>query len=289
MAKSKKIISVILSVAMCTGIVCAATANAEKTTPKSEQTVAQTMTKEELHLEVNRRFFDENENLLQISDDLGITPYECLPPIPDSTEMSETERQKAVEKRLQIEAALSKEVHRRMFDNDEDLIKIANDLGIPVYENLPPVSIDWESEKLQEQGSEKIVIDSFPSKLGDLPLITAFSDLYTGYASYTQNYFDPDSNTISVDYTFSGTPFETNERRVQVRLYRQRKSYAGSKDWEFVKKYDVTFFGSVSTSCIFNNLSDDYVYCLGFTNVSNESNAGSTKIDGQVYISNSYD
>lgn len=290
MKKSKQIATALIGMVACVGIICTLTANAEGFALKSKQTAVQTMTKEELRTEINRRFFDNGENLTQIADELGIKAYECLPLTSKETEMTEDERQKNAEMQIQFEKELTNEVRHRLFYKGDDLEQIADDLGIPIYENLPPIPIDLEAEESQEQGEEKIIIDSFPSKRADLPLITAFDDLPSGYASYTQNYFDPKSDTISVDYTFTGTSFETNERRVEVRLYRQRKSWAGSKEWEFVKKYSVTFFGSVSTTCIFNNLNnDDYVYCLGFNNVSTQYNTGSTQISGHAYISNSYD
>lgn len=214
MKKAKAITSALLGVVMCTGLICALTANAVEAPAESPVTIAKT------------------EDVVQqdAADTLA-----------------------AIEKTAVID--------------------------IPSYPTGPHLSIEDAESELELQDTSKAVVNSLPTQSHTLPYTAYLNYLAAGDCSYTAHYFTTNTNKLVMALEINGTPNTIST--IQVRLYRQNKYISGSSAWEYVDSHDVSFISYFKSTHSFTDLSDSYVYCLRFDNLSDNSQ---NQIDGTIDI-----
>lgn len=120
-----------------------------------------------------------------------------------------------------------------------------------------------------------------------------FYPLYGGHYTYTSYKFITNTGKISVDLSLMAQQNYTNERRVSVTLYEQKK---GESNWmtNSNKLFSFTpdehnIYKSFSNTFEYDNLSSDYYYCVRFYNSSpgwpTASNVQYYSFDGEFSVS----
>lgn len=120
-----------------------------------------------------------------------------------------------------------------------------------------------------------------------------FYPLYGGRYTYTSYKFITNTGKISVDLSLMAQQNYTNERRVSVTLYEQKK---GESNWmtNSNKLFSFTpdehnIYKSFSNTFEYDNLSSDYYYCVRFYNSSpgwpTASNVQYYSFDGEFSVS----
>lgn len=250
MKKSKIITSAVLSVAMCTGLVFAISANAADTA----------------------------------SEPSALNPAALSAPIEEFKEKYPEQYAQELAYKEAKEATTLGKIEKIMMEEllpqttvEEISAKLEEELGITTYSATEPRPID----ELEQDMARAI---GFPSRPVEMPYAISTGEIPKGYYSYSAFYFRPTSNTINLTYNINGYGAPKGKNYVmETVLYRQRKSWEGSSTWERVEANEVEFGSNWATTLKFYGLdSNNFVYCLGFHNTSPDS--GSI-ISGMVTVS----
>ena len=215
MKKAKVITSALLGVVMCTGIICALTANAVEAPNDSPITI------------------EESENDI-IKQDVADTLI--------ATEKTTVD-------------------------------------DIPCYPTGTHLSIADAEREIELQDESKAIVNSFPKQSHTLPYSSCLNYLAAGDCSYTAHYVKSETGQLVLGLELDGTANTIST--LKVRLYRQNKYLVNTSVWEYVDSRDFSFGSYLKSTERFTDLSDMYVYCLRFDNLSDNSN---NQISGTIEI-----
>lgn len=246
MKKAKIISSALLSIVICTGIVCALTANAVEAPTVSEQNAV-----EETSIDIRYPMpIDELDAILEAEGAI-LTPEVQKTPLQQS--IDEVFYGDGIKTSEEIAAGLEK-------------------LGITTYPATSPRPIEEIDAELEQQGTARAA--GFPIYSQDLPYSISLGEIPAGKGVISTYYFKPSGNTIEVLCTLHamGNP---GRKTLRVTLYKENKYMIGADAWQSVKSQEITLVDSseVTFPLTFANLdSDMYVYCLRFDNTTTGTN-----------------
>ena len=257
MKKAKIITSALLGVVMCTGIICALTANAVEAPAESNQAAY-------IGEYTPKPFPMPIEELDALLEEQGVI---------NTPEVQKTP----------LQAAIDEVFFGGGYKTSEQIENELAELGITTYPSTEPRPIEEIDAELEQQGTARA--SGFPIYSQKLPYSISLGEIPAGNGTVSAYYFRPDGSMIDVicNLKAMGNP---GIKTLKVTLYKENRFMAGADAWQLVETKEIKLSNTelAAFPITFANLDSSlYVYCLRFDNITTGTNH---VISGEAVVKN---
>ena len=246
MKKAKIITSALLGVVMCTGIICALTANAVEAPAESNQAAY-------IGEYTPKPFPMPIEELDALLEEQGVI---------NTPEVQKTP----------LQAAIDEVFFGGGYKTSEQIENELAELGITTYPSTEPRPIEEIDAELEQQGIART--SGFPIYSHDIPYSISLGEIPAGSGIISAYYFKPAGNKIRV-YCKLQAMGNPGTKTLKVTLYKENRFMAGADAWQYVESQEIGLANTEDATfpLTFTDLdSSMYIYCLRFDNATTGTN-----------------
>ena len=245
MKKAKIITSALLGVVMCTGIICALTANAVEAPAESNQAAY-------IGEYTPKPFPMPIEELDALLEEQGVI---------NTPEVQKTP----------LQAAIDEVFFGGGYKTSEQIENELAELGITTYPSTEPRPIEEIDAELEQQGTARA--SGFPIYSQELPYSISLGEIPAGNGTISTYCFKPNGNIIDVIYTLQ-TMGDSGIKTLKVTLYKENKDITEADAWQRVESQEISLSNNsyLAAPLTFADLDINNVYCLRFDNITTGTN-----------------